>query len=76
MFQVLLHLARGLKGQFALVSLFAFLSTGADHMQPLVDRLAINAIVGGGAKPREQTIESLLTSVGLLFLLSPDFSQN
>ena len=62
MFQVLLHLARGLKGQFALVS--------------LVDRLAINAIVGGGAKPREQTIESLLTSVGLLFLLSPDFSQN
>ena len=45
-------------------------------MQPLVDRLAINAIVGGGAKPREQTIESLLTSVGLLFLLSPDFSQN
>lgn len=69
-FQVLLRLARGFKGQFALVSLFAFLSTAADLMHPLVYRRAINDIVGGNAKPTDQALESLLTSVGLLFLLS------
>jgi len=69
-FEVLLRLARGFKGQFALVSIYAFLSTGADLLQPLVYRMAINDIVGGTSKQPEKALESLLGAVGMLFVLS------
>jgi len=69
-FQVLLRLARGFKGQFALVSIYAFLSTGADLLQPLVYRMAINDFVGGTSKQPEKSLEALLTAVGMLFVLS------
>ena len=45
-FQVLLRLARQYRRQFVIVSLFAFLYTGLDLLQPLVYRNAINDVAG------------------------------
>ncbi|MBI2690302.1 MAG: ABC transporter ATP-binding protein [Acidobacteria bacterium] len=87
--QVLLKLARHHKGQFAVISLFALLATGADLLQPLVYRRAINDVAGlfveqtspaaapvqhrpGFVAPRtaDQTLRTLIESVGFLFLIS------
>lgn len=42
----LLQLAKAHKLQFAVISLFAFLATGADLLQPLIYRRAINDVAG------------------------------
>jgi len=79
-FRVLLHLAKRYKPQFAIVALFAFLATGADLLQPLIYKRAINEVAGlfvgndsVAGIPRtsvEQTLRTLLVSVILLFLIS------
>ena len=81
-FRMLLQLARPYKRQFVAVVLFAFLATGADLLQPLIYKRAINDVAGlfvsngGGAAlgvpPRsaQQTLTTLLVSVVLLFVIS------
>ncbi|MBI3208975.1 MAG: ABC transporter ATP-binding protein [Candidatus Solibacter usitatus] len=44
--RTLLDLARGQRRQFAFISLFAFLATAADLMQPLIYKRAINDVAG------------------------------
>jgi len=84
-FRALFELAKQYKRQFIVVSVFSFLYTGLDLMQPLVYRSAINAVAGmfvnevPGAASRmaavaaqtpQQTLRTLLTSVVLLFLIA------
>lgn len=70
----LLDLARGYKSRFALISLFALLSTAADLIQPLIYREAINEVAGLFLTPATtnpaQTFQTLLRSVALLFLVN------
>src|SRR5947209_8238270 len=84
-FRALLELAKQYKKQFLVVSVFSFLYTGLDLLQPLVYRKAINAVAGlfvdeeaeripGHAvllaQTPEQTLHTLLVSVVLLFLIA------
>lgn len=84
-FRALLDLAKQYKRQFIIVSLFSFLYTGLDLMQPLVYRAAINAVAGMfvnqapaaasrlasvAAQTPQQTLHTLLVSVVLLFLIA------
>jgi ATP-binding cassette subfamily B protein len=83
-FQVLLRLARQFKGQFVVIALFAFLATGADLLQPLIYKRAINDVaglfVGAGsatatalgvpARSPGETLRTLMVAVILLFLIS------
>jgi ATP-binding cassette, subfamily B, bacterial len=84
-FQVLFRLARQYRRQFLIVSLFAFLYTGLDLLQPLVYRNAINDVAGlfvaqsvatahgagfVASRTPEQTMRTLLESVGLLFIIA------
>lgn len=78
---MLFHLARQYKKQFVIIVLFAFLATGADLLQPLIYKRAINDVaglfVGGGAtaggvqaRSAEETLRTLVISVVLLFTIS------
>ncbi len=84
-FRALFELAKQYKRQFIIVSLFSFLYTGLDLMQPLVYRAAINAVAGMfvnqvpaaasrmasvAAQTPQQTLHTLLVSVLLLFLIA------
>src|SRR5437868_3903427 len=82
-FDALLQLARQYKRQFVVIALFAFLATGADLLQPLIYKRAINDVAGlfvgaGGnatalgvpARSASQTLNTLIISVILLFLIS------
>ncbi len=81
----LLGMARQYKRQFIVVSIFSFLYTGLDLLQPLVYREAINAVAGlfvinapaAGpglgvvvAHTPEQTLRTLMISVVLLFVIA------
>src|SRR5438270_13655347 len=81
-FRALFDLAKQYKRQFIVVSLFSFLYTGLDLLQPWVYRAAINAVAGMfvnqipavaphlplvEAQTPEQTLRTLLISVVLLF---------
>ena len=83
--RALFQLAKQYKRQFLIVSLFSFLYTGLDLMQPLVYRAAINAVAGMfvgqvpaaasklasvAAKTPMQTLQTLLVSVALLFVIA------
>ncbi len=83
--RALFQLAKQYKRQFLIVSLFSFLYTGLDLMQPLVYRTAINAVAGMfvGQVPAAasklasvasqtpmQTLQTLLISVALLFVIA------
>jgi len=46
MFQVLFQLARQYRRQFLIVTLFSFLYTGLDLLQPLIYKVAINDVAG------------------------------
>jgi len=81
-FDTLLRLAQAHKSQFAIISLFALLATGADLLQPLIYRRAINDVAGlfvqqsasptPNLPPRTatETLETLVISVFLLFVTS------
>ncbi|MCU1235003.1 MAG: transporter related [Candidatus Solibacter sp.] len=84
-FRALFDLAKQHKRQFIIVSLFSFLYTGLDLLQPLVYRQAINAVAGMfvnqvpaaaphlgnvAAQTPEQTLRTLLISVVLMFLIA------
>jgi ABC-type multidrug transport system fused ATPase/permease subunit len=84
-FRALFDLAKQYKRQFIIVSLFSFLYTGLDLMQPLVYRAAINSVAGMfvnqapaaasrlasvAAQTPQQTLRTLLVSVVLLFLIA------
>jgi ABC-type multidrug transport system fused ATPase/permease subunit len=82
-FDVLLRLAQQYKRQFVLIALFAFLATGADLLQPLIYKRAINDVAGlfvgdsatataGGVQARSanETLATLMVSVILLFATS------
>jgi ATP-binding cassette subfamily B protein len=82
-FRVLLELARPFRKQFVVVAVFAFLATGADLLQPLIYKRAINDVAGlfvgngGGAiafgvpaRTAPQILTTLMVSVVLLFLIS------
>ncbi len=84
----LFQLSKLYKAKFAIISLFALLATGADLLQPLIYRSAINDVAGLFVTPvpeqapqphrpdyiaprtAEQTFETLVQSVALLFLIS------
>ncbi len=83
-FELLLRLAKQHKRQFLIVSLFSFLYTGLDLLQPLVYRRAINDVAGlfvaqtdavahgagvVASRTPEQTLQTLLVSVILLFII-------
>jgi ATP-binding cassette, subfamily B, bacterial len=82
-FDALLQLAGQYKRQFVVISLFAFLATGADLLQPLIYKRAINDVaglfvgdsatataIGVPARSVEQTLSTLVVSVILLFAIS------
>ena len=84
-FRALFDIAKQYKRQFIVVSLFSFLYTGLDLLQPLVYRTAINAVAGmfvdqvpaagsrlAGvvAQTPQQTLRTLLVSVVLLFFIA------
>src|SRR5579862_4400609 len=82
-FRVLLSLAKRYKTQFVFIALFAFLATGADLLQPLIYKRAINDVaglfVGDGntgmalgvpIRSADQTFRTLIVSVILLFGIS------
>lgn len=82
-FKALLQLARPYKRHFVVVVLFAFLATGADLLQPLIYKRAINDVaglfvgdsavgraVGIPARSASETLNTLLISVVLLFAIS------
>ena len=83
MFRVLLDLARQYQRRFVLISFFAFLATGADLLQPLIYKRAINDVAGLfvgdnaraaaiGVAPRDasQILATLVMAVILLFVIS------
>ena len=82
-FKALLQLARQYRGHFVIIALFAFLATGADLLQPLIYKRAINDVaglfvgdsatataVGIPARTASQTLTTLLVAVILLFAIS------
>jgi ATP-binding cassette subfamily B protein len=82
-FQALLRLARQYKRQFIIIALFAFLATGADLLQPLIYKRAINDVaglflgdstnaqaIGVPARSATETLKTLLVAVLLLFAIS------
>jgi ABC-type multidrug transport system fused ATPase/permease subunit len=84
-FRALFDIAKQYKRQFIVVSLFSFVYTGLDLLQPLVYRQAINAVAGMfvsqvpaaasrlasvAAQTPEQTLRTLLVSVVLLFFIA------
>jgi len=80
-FKALFVYAKRYKMQFAVIALFAFLATGADLLQPLIYKRAINDVAGLfvgegsnrlGVPPRsaDETLRTLLISVILLFVIS------
>src|SRR5882724_5647405 len=84
-FRALFDLAKQYKKQFIVVSLFSFLYTGLDLLQPLVYRRAINAVAGMfvnqvpapasalasvAAQTPQQTLRTLMWSVVLLFVIA------
>jgi ATP-binding cassette subfamily B protein len=82
-FNALLQLARQYKRQFVVIAIFAFLATGADLLQPLIYKRAINDVaglfvgdsatanaLGVPATSANQTLRTLLVSVILLFAIS------
>ena len=82
-FDALLQLARHYKKQFVVIALFAFLATGADLLQPLIYKRAINDVaglfVGQGAagtalgvpaRTANETLTTLIVAVILLFAIS------
>lgn len=82
-FHILLQLAKPYKRQFVIVVLFAFLATGADLLQPLIYKRAINdvaglfvgdnsvgAALGIPARSAAQTLRTLLVAVMLLFAIA------
>ena len=79
-FQALLELATHYKRQFFVISLFAFLATAADLLQPLIYKKAINDVAGlfigdSGvtdvvSRSASQTLTTLVVSVVLLFVIS------
>jgi ATP-binding cassette subfamily B protein len=79
---VLFQLAGQYKRQFVIIALFAFLATGADLLQPLIYKRAINDVaglfvgdsatataVGVQARTANETLTTLLASVILLFAI-------
>src|SRR3989440_12402114 len=83
-FRVLFELAKRYRRQFLIVSLFSFLYTGLDLLQPLVYKRAINDVAGlfveqtGSAtqglafvpsRTPEETLRTLIESVAILFLI-------
>src|SRR5947209_19965536 len=82
--RALFDLAKQYKRQFIVVSLFSFLYTGLDLLQPLVYRQAINAVAGMfvnevpaasrlagvAAHTPQETLRTLMVSVILLFLIA------
>jgi len=83
-FQVLFELAKQYRKQFLVVSLFSFLYTGLDLLQPLVYRRAINDVAGLfvaetgstanglavlASRTPEETLRTLIVSVALLFVI-------
>lgn len=83
-FQLLFQLAKQYRRQFFIVTLFSFLYTGLDLIQPLVYKRAINAVAGlfvqetglptGTlgiimARTPEETFRMLLESVALMFVI-------
>ncbi len=78
--RVLWKLASRHRRQFAIIALFSFLATGADLLQPLIYKRAINDVTGMFVKPgsmaqipqrtSEQMLHTLIVSVVLLFLIS------
>ena len=83
-FRVLFDLARQHRRQFLVVSLFSFLYTGLDLLQPLVYRRAINDVAGlfvgqtiaaaqGAAvvasRTPQETLRTLIESVAMLFAI-------
>ena len=82
-FDALFQLARKYTRQFVVIALFAFLATGADLLQPLIYKRAINdvagmfvgdsataAAVGVPARSASETLTTLLVAVVLLFAIS------
>jgi len=84
-FRVLFELAKQYRRQVIIVSLFSFLYTGLDLLQPLVYRRAINDVAGlfvgqtiattqGSAvvpsRTPEETLRTLIESVGMLFVIA------
>jgi len=82
-FDALLQLARQYKKQFVVIAVFAFLATGADLLQPLIYKRAINDVaglfvgdsatataIGVPARTADQTLMTLIVSVILLFAIS------
>lgn len=78
-----MQLARDYKAQFVIIALFAFLATGADLLQPLIYKRAINDVaglfvgdsatataLGVQARSARETLTTLMVSVVLLFLIS------
>jgi ATP-binding cassette, subfamily B, bacterial len=81
--RALLQLGKQYKRQFFVIAVFAFLATGADLLQPLIYKRAINDVAGlfvgdsataaaVGVTPRSatETLTTLLTAVILLFAIS------
>ncbi len=83
-FQLLFQLAKQYRRQFLIVCVFSFLATGLDLLQPLVYRRAINDVAGlfveqtdatahgtafVASRTPEQTLRTLIESVGMLFLI-------
>ena len=78
--KVLMQLARQYKGQFVVIALFACLATGADLLQPLIYKRAINDVaglfvgdttaLGVPARSANETLRTLTISVILLFVIS------
>src|SRR3954462_3028595 len=84
-FRALFELAKKYKKQFIVVSLFSFLYTGLDLLQPLIYRRAINAVAGMfvdqmpatastlasvAAQTPQQTLRTLMWSVVFLFVIA------
>ncbi|HYA17952.1 MAG TPA: ABC transporter ATP-binding protein [Bryobacteraceae bacterium] len=79
-FRVLARLARRHRRRFAIIGLFSLLATGADLIQPLIYRRAINDVAGlfvtpGSslripARTLDQMLHTLIVSVTLLFFIS------
>ena len=82
---LLFQLAKQYRRQFIVVSLFSFLYTGLDLLQPLVYRTAINDVTGlfvgqtdatthalgvVASRTPQQTLRTLMVSVVLLFVIS------
>ena len=83
-FQLLFELAKKYRRQFLVVGLFSFLYTGLDLLQPLVYKRAINDVAGlfveqtglaaqglaiVASRTPEETLRTLIESVGMLFVI-------